>query len=94
MSVKETQYRRVGLLQKQNTSGLTASERLELEELNVKVDQEIHKTLGPINEKLSEFAQRHHSDADFDRVERVSQIREFFETDWENAERLTDFFDG
>lgn len=30
----------------------------------------------------------------YDRIERVSQVREFFETDWENAEQLTDFFDG
>lgn len=49
--------RRVELLQKQNIGGLTASERLELEELNAKADQEIHKILGPINERLSELAQ-------------------------------------
>lgn len=30
----------------------------------------------------------------YDRVERVEQVRQFFETDWENAEGLTDFFDG
>lgn len=49
--------RRVALIQKQNTGGLTASERLELGELNAKADQEIHKILGPINEKLSELTQ-------------------------------------
>lgn len=49
--------RRVELIQKQNTGGLTASEHLELGELNAKADQEIHKILGPINAKLSELVQ-------------------------------------